>query len=360
MNVASEIELYVVNRQGVRLGTLVDANLNFIEWVLNGAGSAEFTIDPMSPGAQKITFPNEIQVWFDGELVWWGVPWAISGGPALVTVTCEGLLSLFTIRFIDRTSLLYTSIDQFSIAWDLLTYAQSESVEGWRDFNINSSGFVASGVPRSRNYKRDEHAMILDLLKEFDSRELKNGFDWEIVTTGDGGRFWTPYFPRKGTAKPNHAIQWEFGEGQRNVSDFTWKRDYATLATLAYVTGGSVTIGETTFKKEGKYEDVSASAAIQTQVQTVISEGSELDEDFLEDRAFQEVEKRKTAHPVTEVTAARTVDLDAFGNVVVGDWLPVMIDHGIIQVDHWHRVETLRWNADNTLRFTFGETVVVA
>lgn len=359
MNPISEIEMYVVDRTGSRIVALSEANLNFLVWELDGSGSAEFTIDPMAHGAQHVRFPNEIQVWFDGELVWWGIPWAASGGPGTVTVTCEGLLSLFKIRFVDRTSLLYTSIDQFTIGWNLLLYAQSEAVEAHRDFNIDAAAFGASGVTRSREYKRDEHPMILDLLGEFDSRTLKNGFDWEIAVTGDGARFWTPYYPRKGGPKKNYAIQWEFGEGQRNVSDFTWNEDSGTLATLVYATGGSVTIGETTIKKEGKYEDVAASASYNTQIQAIQSEGSELDEDWLDDRAFQEVQKRKDRKPGVEITSARTTDLDAFGNVETGDWLPVTIDHGMIQVDAWHRIESIKWNQDNTLTYVFGEVVPV-
>ncbi len=49
--------------------------------------------------------------------------------------------------------------------------------------------------------------------------------------------------------------------------------------------------------------------------------------------------------------------MDALGNVVVGDYLPVRIDHGRIQVDALHRVEKMRLNADATISFGFGEVV---
>lgn len=353
----SEVDLYVCDRHGEWIAPLPEANLSGFEHELNLPGSASFTIDPLSEGAREIEgVAREIQIWVDGSLEWWGVPWGLNGNSQTITVDCEGLLSLFTKRFVDRTSLLYTSMDQLSIAWDLLNYAQSEAVEPYRDFFIDAAAFSLSGVVRSREYKREEHKMILDLLNEFDSRTLQNGFDWEIVTMPDGGRFWTPYYPRKGGPKPNAAIEWDF-DGTRNLQDFTWKEDFLPLATLAYVTGGSVTVGGTSIKKEGKYEDTSASS-YWGQMQTVISEGSQLDQNWLNDRAQREVGTRQVPEVTTEITGALGMEL-ALGDVETGDWIPVTIDHGRIQVDAWHRVTKVAWKPNNTIDLTFGEVVEV-
>lgn len=351
-------EIWIVDREGTRKTVLPAANLQNMSWQRSRPGAASFTIDPLARGTSWIRWPYEVQVWMDGfeDPVWWGVPWGLSGGPDVITVNCEGLLSLFGKRFVDRTSLLYTSIDQFAIAWDLLLYAQSEAVEGNRDFNIDSD-FVNSGVVRSRDYPRVEHANILDLLYEFDRTTLLNGFDWEIVGLGSGQRLWTPTMT-KGDAKPNWAVEYGPGEGDRNVSNFGWAENYGPLATLYYVTGGSVTIDDVTFKKEGKHEDVAASA-IYGQMQAVMSEGSQLDENWLDDRAEQEVNKHKEPEEIIDITSARGFHMDAFKQVVEGDWLPVKINYGRIQFDAWKRVEEVTWNARNTLDFTFGETVVV-
>lgn len=354
----TEIELWVTERDGTRIAPLPEANLESITWDLNDVGTAQFSIDPLSEGASEIEgIMREIQIWMDGELQWWGVPWGLTGGPASINVSCEGLLSLFNKRFVDRTSLLYTSLEQFTIAWNLLLYAQSEAVEAHRDFNIDlTSPFVPSGVVRSRNYKREEHKCILDLVKEFDGRTLLNGFDFEIRHTGDGGRFFTPYYPRKGQLVPNASIEWD-SEGDRNIADFSWTEDFLPVCTLAYVTGGSVSTGSVSIRKEGKYEDT-AWSAYWGQMQSVISEGTQLDEEWLDDRAQQEVDSRKEPAVNFALTSAIAVDGLQLGDVVVGDWLPVNVDHGRIQIPNvLERVHQVKWNANDTLDFTFGEVV---
>lgn len=352
----SEIELWVTERDGTRIAPLPEANLSDAAWILNNPGPLSFNIDPLSEGAREIEgIAREIQGWWDGELRWWGVPWGLTGNSRSINVACQSLMSLFNVRFVDRTSMFYTSIDQFSIAWDLLQYAQSEAVEANRDFNIQSSFFSPSGVPRSRDWKRDEHANIHDAVKSFDSRSLLNGFDWEIEFTGDGGRFWTPYYPRKGQLRPELAVEWR-EDGERNIADFTWTEDFLPLATLAYVTGGSVSTESVTIKMEGKYEDLAASA-YWGQIQTIISEGTQLDVNWLEDRAEQEVNDRKDPKVITEITSAIGVEVDALGQVKVGDWVPVFIDCGRIQVDALHRIEQIKWNPNDTLSYSFGEVV---
>lgn len=352
-----QIELWVVERDGSRIAPLPDANLESFSDVLNGSGEAKFNIDPLAKGASEIEgVAREIQIWFDDVLVWWGVPWKFDGGATgNINVGCEQLPSLFTKRFVDRTSLLYTSIDQLSIGWNLLQYAQDESVEANRDFNISVAAFAASGVPRSRNYLRDEHKNILDLLKEFDGRTLQNGFDWEIQTLGDGSRLWKPYYPRKGALKAKYGVEWKDG-GTRNLSDFSWSEDFVPLTTLAYVTGGTVTTGGSSFKKEGKYEDVAASA-YWGQMQSIVSQGTELDQTWLDNKARQAVDTGKNPVTTFGLTAARTLDMDMFGNVKVGDWIPAYVDRGRIQVEGNQRIYSMTWNADNTLGLVFGEII---
>lgn len=354
----SEIELWVTERDGEKIAPLPEANLKEVVWDLNEIGSASFTIDPLSEGAMEIEgIIREIQIWMDGQLRWWGVPWGIEGNSQEITVSCEGLMSLFNKRFVDRMSLIYTSIDQVQIFWNLLAYAQSESVEAYRDFNISAiSPLVLSGVPRSREYKRDEHKCILDAVKEFDRKTLKNGFDWEIVTTPDGGRFWAPYYPMKGQLKANAAVEWE-SEGARNVADFGWSENFLSVSTLAYATGGSVSTGSVSIKMEGKYEDV-ASSAYWGQMQSVVSEGTQLDVDWLEDRAQQHVETNREPEQTVSITSVVDPEGIQLGDLVLGDWVPVHVDHGRIQVPHTlNRITKIIWKENDSLEFSFGEEI---
>jgi hypothetical protein len=360
-----EIELWLVERDGTRIAPLHGSlNFDFCEWELNGVGSASLTGNPTSRNVDRIEgVRNEIQIWIDGDCMWWGPVLGLSGGPHSVNVSLQGLFWYFTKRFVHRTSdsypLLYESIDQIIIAVDLITYAQHENVSfGFnRDLNIDFATIVASGVPRSREYKLDDHGMILDFLKEFDERTLKNGFDWEIdISQGGGSRFWTPHYPKLGTTKPNFSVLWGASGEQRNVATFTWTEDFGDLGTYSMVTGGSVTTDSVTFRKTGEFENTDASEYF-GQMQKVISDGAQLDQDWLDDRAEQESLRSSLPNLITEITAARMTNADALKGVVPGDYLPVKIDHGRIQVDALHRVERMRLNADGTLSFGFGEVI---
>lgn len=346
----SEIEVYVCDRTGDWISPLPEASVQDVTWALNDSGSASFDVDPLSEGASSISLAeNEIQIWMDGELSWWGVPWAMRGGPDKITVSCEGLLSYFTKRYIDRMTLLYTSIDQLQIGWDLVRYAQDETLQANRDLFIDAAVFSNSGIPRSPTYKREEHQNILDVLKEFAT--YHNGFDFEIVGLPDGRRLWTPYYPRKGQLQEDFSIQWGVDHG-RNIATFTFSESAMQIATEAYITGGSVN-GE---KVEERYEDPAASAQ-RGVMQAIASEGSSLDRPTLLARATKEVDSRKNPQIVTDITSARTLDADMLGVVTTGDWLPTTIDHGRIQVDANHRIVAITWRPDDTLGLKFGEAV---
>jgi hypothetical protein len=320
---------------------------------------------------------HELQVWIDDELVWQGVMWDFTGDSTTVTLDCEGLLSLFKGRFIDTSSVIYGTLgdpgnpnadppipptasvgmEQFFIAWDLLRYAQDESNEPYRDLNIDASNFGSSGVQRFRQYLRDDHKNILDALMEFDSRTLDRGFDWEIVTDGSGGRFWTPYYPRKGAAKADLAFEYD-SQGSRNIAGFTWSRIGRNMATKVYATGGTVSVeGADPFKVEGNYENEAASAQY-GQHTAIISEGSQLDHDWLTDRATREVNARDHPQVITQIKSVRSKDIDLFGKLVTGDWVPVYIDYGLVQSNAWYRVEQVKLNADDSLEFSFGSEMV--
>lgn len=304
------------------------------------------SIDPLAEGATDIHLvKREIQIWRDDRLIHWGVPWNADGSPASLEFQCEGILSLLRKRHVDRMSLDYDSLDQLAIAWDLVRYAQDESVQANRNLNISASNFSASGVPRSPRYDRAEHAKILDLLSDFP--DMSNGFEYDITFDAAGrNRYWTPYFPRKGSFKPEFHMRYDIDKS-RNIADFTYSEDGAILLTHAYVAGGSA--GEVKF--EQNYENLAASAEYGV-MQEVISEGSQMDLDWLHDRAVREVEARKVPAIQTEITSITTEDLE-LGDVVTGDWLPVRINYGRIQASAYYRVKTITWDPDAD-RITYG------
>lgn len=344
---SKDITLIVTDRYGDRLSFLPKATLLPTTWELLEPGSFSVSIDPLAEGADEILLvEREIQVWLDNDIIHWGVPWTMGGDSRKITFQCDGVLSLFRKRFIDDASMDYDSIDQFSIAWDLLSYAQSEATQANRDLNISSSGFVASGVPRSPRYDRDEHANILDLIREFP--EMNDGFEYSIVLDPTGTqRFWTPHYPRKGSLKAEYHMRWDKEKARRTISSFTVAEDGDKILTHGYVTGGSS--GDVKF--EQNYENVAASAKFGV-MQGVISDGNQKDVGWLYDRAVKEVNSRDHILIQTQISSVTSEDLE-LGDVVEGDWLPVTIDYGRIQADAFYRVKTVTFDP-LTEKITFG------
>lgn len=353
----SEVDVQLLTRQGAPITGLPDANVTAAHWVLSESGDSAFTIDPLAPGANQIKlWDTEIQIWWDGKLGWNGIPHNFSGGPRGVTVACEGVLSWLKKRFVDRLTLAYGTptalLDQFVIAWDLVAYAQDESFQGNRNFRLDAASPLGlSGVGRSAVYKRQEHACLYDLLQEF--RKFYQGIDFDVRLTGDGHRFFTPYYPRKGVARPEYHMIFRSDGENRNMASFAWQVDGMSMCTQDYSTGGSVKDQ----KIEENFEDLDASSR-HGLLQAITSQGSQLDRPWLLAQARGEVAKRKEPLNNITVTSVRTPDLTMFGTLDTGDWIPVSVDYGMIQEEDWRRVVGITWNPNDSLTVDLGEVVV--
>lgn len=344
------VQVYSVDQNGARYGSgpIEGAEVQQITWVLNQPGSATVLFDPLADNADQVKLEQrEMQIWFDDDLAWWGIPWRDSGDLNQVTVGCDGLLSWFQHRFVDRTSLLYTSIDQLSIAWNLLTYAQNESVDPYRDLNIDAAAYAPSGTIRSRNYLRSDHAAIFDLLQEFPT--LSDGFDFDIVTTSSGQRLWTPYYPKKGTTKSNLKIIIT-EDRMRNADTVTFQSDATSILTDTYVTGG--TSGDVRF--EAHVQDLAAMALFRD-MQGVITDGNQMDVTWLQEKGEYELGLRNHAIRSPSISVPK----EMFGLVSVGDSIPVSIDYGYWQLPEADfRIGQIDWTPE-TLSLTFESLVAV-
>lgn len=340
-----QIEVYVTNYLGKRLYPLPEASVTQITETLNDVETCTFSIPQDAPNATQIDgYSREIQVWEvleDGytELVFCGTPVSESGDANKATFECEGVLGHLATRIVDRMSLLYTSIEQRTIGWNLVAYAQDESVQANRDLNIDSATFTGTTKIRSRNYDREQHATILDLLKEFSS--LKDGFDFSIEVQGDGSRLWTPYFPSKGSLLSDLRVELTEAES-RGMLGFTYQRAYKPITTHAYVTGGQDLSSQ---RSEQNFEDVAASASRGVR-QAVFTEGNETDPPWLLDRAKRITDARKNPVLLPTITVGR-YPLDMRRLVKVGDQLPILIKRGRAQVETARRVIQKKWNLEN-------------
>lgn len=334
----SDTEVLAVASDGTVRSELPQATVLDITWDLNGAGKATLSFPTVSDTAMAINMlVDEIQIWIDGSLQFWGMMGPLGGNSKSLELGLDGLLNYFNYRFITNTSLTYTAIDQLSIAASIVSNMQTGTD---KSFNISTASFSPSGVPRNRDYKRTEHKSAFDILQEFPT--LVNGFDFEIAVTGDGHRFWTPYFPRKGSQKNNLTFEWG-----KNISDFKYTNDPTKIANLVYATGAT----DGGVKFEQFYRD-NASATLYKEFQAIISAGNEKDTDWLLAKAQQETQKRRAPVITPVITAVQTPD-KLLGQLVVGDTVPVYINHGGVQIPgDLYRITSVNWKNTEIMEYT--------
>lgn len=336
MTVTAQIFLQTI--AGVNVGELVDAELTEVTWELNGAGSAKFVMKTDDP---QVTAPllgiHEAKIVIsDGTTTRWfcGPIQTVDSNLKISTFSVEGLEAYFRDRIIDDATLEYTSVDQNTIAINLVNFAQSESTQANRDMNIDIGSFTLSGNTRSRRYERNDHGVIYDLLNEFP--ELDDGFDWGVEALPNGLRNFMCYNPRRGVFLSEIAFEWDVN-GSRNLKDWKVDESCLNLTTHSYVTGG--TNGAVKF--EENVEDTAKSALYKVR-QRVISEGSQKDVTWLEDKATREVELRGQPEIVPQITA-----IESPTNIVLlvqpGDSAKVRIQIGRININATYRFVSVTW-----------------
>jgi hypothetical protein len=340
--------LRVKDRTGTLICELPQATITSVEWELNKEGKLEFTV-PKGQGAASLikSAIHEAQVWWKGAPIWTGPIWQPKRQPLLTTFPAQGLLSYFRKRFVLNASLLYTSIEQTTIANNLVTAAQTGF--SYMDFHIGTTANVGgSNHVRSRNYKREQHPCYYDLLQEFPG--IRDGFDFEIVTDPSGNtRTFTTYYPNKQTIQTGIGL--EYG---RNVYDYEVNENAFDMMNRVYVTGGSS--GGTKF--ENNYEDATSEAAY-GQMQAVKSDGSQNDVNWLLDEAHRWVEIGKIPTISSKITAVE-VQQALLDVIHVGDLVTVTINDYDTQVSGKQRVQHIKWTPpDGKLVFDFVPPVVL-
>jgi hypothetical protein len=307
---------------GGRVVELEQATLDKIRWELNRAGRMSFSL-PTSDvkGKEFDIVKNEVQVWRDGTLFWWGVPWRRASQGEKTTYECEGLFSYFFRRFVLATQ-TFSQVDQHTIAWNLLNYAQGQTNGA---LGITAAAFAGSGILRDRTYLKDEHAKIGEAITAF--TELQNGFDFEIEIFGDGRREWTPYYPSKGVLQSPLIMEWG-----RNIVSYRWLFDAVRMANHVVVTGA----GEGDTKIESSASD-SPAQTTNLLLSDVRSESDVKDTSTLLQKAQEEVARRKNPISIGTITVSDT-PVPLIGVVKTGDRVPVRIDDGIAQVSANYRI----------------------
>jgi hypothetical protein len=331
-------QIFVQTIAGVNVGELVNAELTDVTWELNSPGSAKFTMRSDDP---QVSTPllgvHEAKIVIsDGTTTRWfvGPIQTADSTPNRVTFAVEGLEAYFRDRIVDDATLEYTSIDQNSIAVNLVNFAQSEATQANRDMNIDIGSFTLSGDTRSRRYERNDHQEIFDLLNEFP--DLDDGFDWAVEPLPNGVRNFMCYNPQRGVFLSEIAFEWD-AHGTRNLKDFKVDESALALATHTYATGGT----NGSIKFEANVEDPAKSALYKVR-QRVISEGSQKDVVWLQDKATKHIALHGQPEVVPQLKA-----IESPSNIVLavqpGDSAKVRIQSGRININATYRFTSVSW-----------------
>lgn len=353
MSSGDNINLIITQRDGTRIGELVGASLEQPVWELNRPGTATISINPLRKAASWIQLnKTEIQVWIDGVYKHCLVPRACTGNSKRISFACEGIMSYLAHRYINDT-ITYGSlgppvvyVDQFNMGWNLVSYAQTGTD---RDLRIAAAAFTASGIGRLRRWEWSEHKEILSELQTFNDAD--NGFDFDIVLFGDGRREWTMYFPYKGTYKQNLRLEWG-----RNVIDYSYNESGQNQANNVWTTGGSS--GDVKF--EGHYHNAALEAEYGV-MEKIVSAGSEMDTNWLYDRAVEEVgfNGRPVVIPDLIVKDIPAKDgrpaITLFDALNTGDIVPVNVQHGRCNVVGDYRIVKIARLGPGKLQLSFNE-----
>lgn len=336
------VRVYITDMFGNRLAPLSAATIKKCSWVLNDSGACEIDLTNVDPATRRLLFmQNEIQIVFTNttpHTVWQGFPVRRQRKPGLQVHSCEGVRSHLKYRIIETASQLYTSVEQFDIAWGLINIAQQGV-----NYNRNiTASYTPSGFIRSRNYARDQHKIVFDCLKEFDADKLMNGFDADIVCDETGLRLWTPYYPCKGTWYQGY-LEWG-----REIIDYDFKDDGLQMRTKIYATGGSSGIA----KFEQSYENVAASNQYGALVGTV-SDGAEKDLGWLLSKAQQQVAVRSVPISNYQITLGNDPNNPVLGKFGTGDFVWIRIDDESNQVNAPFRINSIEWQQNETVVVQF-------
>lgn len=359
MTELGRVDLKSVTRLGALVAYLDSATLEQVTWGLDPVDDkAKLTYSPkdVDPGVIVVN-KTELQVWVDNALLWWGPFRKKRGNSKVLSVDCEGSFSEFSFRYISEDDLAFVNVEQMSIGTYLVNYAQS-AVQGTNPgLNIGIAGYTNSGVLMSREYLADRKQSILSALQELSS--VDDGFDQSVEVFGNGTKLWTPHYPQRGSIKNNMYL--ELG---RNVVDYDYEEDGGNQATKADATGGTVDVdpsdpsaGRT--KQSATFEDTALSTEYGVRV-GIVPSGARSDLDWLQRRAEGKVALDGRPAKVTGVYCRRGVATrtagsgeplypDVLTGLWPGDYAPVRIDEGEIQVSGLQRIQTKTWYRDTDI-----------
>jgi hypothetical protein len=103
-----DYQVFVVDMEGTPFAgsgdddELKDAEVTRLSRELNGVGGADITLATTDPDAALLIPGREVQIWWDGSIIWWGPIVRPQAGLNKTTWQCAGLLWYFAHRYMGR------------------------------------------------------------------------------------------------------------------------------------------------------------------------------------------------------------------------------------------------------------------
>lgn len=215
-------------------------------------------------------------------------------------------------------------IDQAQIVEGIALYAQDRFpgfVHGKSDLYIGTN-CAPTGITYTRAYQFAEHGNIAQAMDEF--TKTAGGMDISVEITPTT-RTLTTHFPYKGRYRPELVL--ELG---RNLADFTLSYDGTQAADNIIILGP----GDGPDREEGGAADPTAIDGLTLEAIVTAPENSH--PAILAPMAEEQLRKLRDPE-VLEVTTYQNAG-DLIAQLVLGDIVPVRIDHGSVQVSDTYRV----------------------
>ena len=298
-----------------------------ISWVLNRAGTCEFSVNitdeklaTINPNTRGI---HELLVYRNSRLVWAGRVWSISdnvqGDTGEVTIVAKEILHVLSEkRFIDDVT--YTSTDAGQIAWNMIDYTQSLS---GGDLGI-TEGTIEATKNRDRTFLENEDESIGEEIIAL--TEVQDGFDFVITPTlqlNTQGVF--NVFVKKGKELTDETL--EYGEGTRgNITAFTRRRSLSDVGNSIKAFGDGIG-NQMKISEQSDTTLISATTLLEKQV----SFKSVKVQDTLDDHALEDLRISKVEQPVYDLTVSNKDNF--LGRFDVGDSIRVMVNLGYLNVN---------------------------
>jgi len=266
--------------------------------------------------------PLEVWVYRDSVKVFAG---PVVGGEikdSILTLTCRGL-EFYTAYMLVETAKTWSSIDQYTIATDVIDDWQAQT---YGNYGIDTSAISTSGTTRSLAIPGDEEPRVVyEVLRDLSG--LDNGFDWWVDPTDDELKL----AAARGSDL-SASVFLELGVKSSSIR-FTVAPGWIASEVFATATGGATVI--TTSKSNTTLRNSWGRSGVG------ISMDDDPDATTLGDAAQSFLDARESVFfvPGPDLMPVAGVDVDDFG---VGDTIAYTYDAGLGQQTGDYRIRKRR------------------